>query len=104
MLKVSRATAELTATAMMGALKEWVVRTNTADNGKEFEHHHKVSEALSCKCYFARPYHSWERGTNEQIQAVEDKLNNRLRKRHGFKSPLEVLKRCKCQVGVATVS
>jgi IS30 family transposase len=126
MRKVSRATAELTATAMMSALKGWVVRTNTSDNGKEFAHHHKISEALSCKCYFARPYHSWERGTNEntnglirqyfpkgtafeevtdeQIQAVEDKLNNRPRKRHGFKSPLEVLKRCKYQVGVAIVS
>jgi len=63
--------------------------------------------------YFARPYHSWERGSNENlnglirqyfkkgmdfskltdkmIQEVEDKLNNRPRKRFGYLSPLEQL-------------
>jgi len=61
---------------------------------------------LSVRPYFAKPYHSWERGTNEntnklirqflpksarldaiddeQIQQVEDYLNNRPRKVLGF--------------------
>jgi len=63
--------------------------------------------------YFATPYHSWERGANENtnglirqyipkqtdfdtiteqyVQYVEDELNNRPRKKHGFLTPNEVL-------------
>ena len=124
--KVARATAELTASAMIEALSTFVVKTNTSDNGKEFAHHHKVSEALNCKFYFAQPYHSWERGTNEntnglirqyfpkgtafekvtdeEIQRVEDKLNTRPRKRLGFKSPYEVLTARNLKAGVAIIS
>nr|WP_322785310.1 IS30 family transposase [Thiomicrospira aerophila] len=65
-----------------------------------------MQETLNCKFYFAQPYHSRERGTNEntnglirqdfpkgtafekvsdeEIQRVEDKLNTRPRKRLGF--------------------
>ena len=124
--KVARATAELTANAMVEALSCFVVKTNTSDNGREFAHHHKVSEALNCKFYFAQPYHSWERGTNEntnglirqyfpkgtafekvsddEIQRVEDKLNTRPRKRLGFKSPYEILTVRNLRAGVAIVS
>lgn len=67
---------------------------------------------LSVRPYFAKPYHSWERGTNkntnklirqflpksarldviddEQIQQVEDYLNNRPRKVLGFRTPLDI--------------
>ncbi|OBX86711.1 hypothetical protein A7456_09375 [Moraxella nonliquefaciens] len=67
---------------------------------------------MSVRPYFAKPYHSWERGTNkntnklirqflpksarldviddEQIQQVEDYLNNRPRKVLGFRTPLEI--------------
>jgi len=113
--KVERATAELTASAIISALFPWQpsVRTITFDNGKEFARHERVAEQLSCKVYFARPYHSWERGTNEntnglirqyfpkgtdfdevsedEIQAVEDKLNIRPRKRLNYQTPIEVL-------------
>lgn len=124
--KVARATAELTAKAMIEALSCFVVKTNTSDNGKEFAHHHKVSKALNCQFYFAHPYHSWERGTNEntnglirqyfpkgtafekvtdeEIQRVEDKLNTRPRKRLGFKSPYEVLTVRNLRAGVAIIS
>ncbi|MFA6700828.1 MAG: IS30 family transposase, partial [Thiomicrospira sp.] len=80
----------------------------------------------NCKFYFAQPYHSWERGTNEntnglirqyfpkgttfeqvtdeEIQRVEDKLNTRPRKRLGFKSPYEVLTFRNLRAGVAIIS
>lgn len=121
--KVMRSTAELTASAMIDAFSGMVVKSTTSDNGKEFSHHHKVSQAMDCSFFFARPYHSWERGTNEntnglirqyfpkgtafedvtdeEIQRVEDKLNHRPRKRHGFQSPLEMLKAEKLKLGVA---
>jgi IS30 family transposase len=38
--------------------------TLTLDNGKEFAAHTSLSEALSIDIFFARPYHSWERGLN----------------------------------------
>ena len=75
------------------------VRSITADNGKEFATHQQVAEKLGLDYYFAKPYHSWERGTNENAnglirqyipkkasiagvsridaQKVMDKLNNR---------------------------
>lgn len=88
------------------------VKTITSDNGREFANHEQIAHALSADFYFARPYHSWERGlnentnglvrqyfpkqmkfapvTNEQIQAVEDKLNNRPRKTLGYRTPKEL--------------
>lgn len=113
--KVERSTAELTAKAIVSALGPWLgqVKTLTLDNGSEFAHHTVVTEQLGCKVYFARPYHSWERGTNEntnglirqyfpkgtdfskiskeQIQEVEDKLNLRPRKRLSYKAPIELM-------------
>jgi len=112
--KVERVTAEQTAAAItqrLGAVAERVA-TITFDNGKEFAYHRQVAEALNCEVYFARPYHSWERGTNEnmnglirqyfpkgtdfdqvtdeEIAAVERKLNLRPRKRLGYRAPIEV--------------
>lgn len=88
------------------------VHTITYDNGKEFAHHTEVSNALNAKGYFAHPYHSWERGLNENmnglirqyllkgtsfdsltqedIQKIMDKLNNRPRKCLGYKTPNQV--------------
>lgn len=86
--------------------------TITADNGKEFAAHQRIGQALSAQVYFAHPYHSWERGLNEntnglirqyfpkgtdfepvgdaQIQQVMDRLNHRPRKALRFRSPYEV--------------
>ena len=88
------------------------VLTITADNGKEFAYHKKISKNLNAKVYFAHPYHSWERGLNEntnklvrqyfpkkmsfvdikddEIQIVENKLNDRPRKLLKYKTPYEV--------------
>lgn len=86
--------------------------TLTADNGKEFAKHLDVASTLGVKVYFARPYHSWERGlnentngllrqyfpkgtdftkiTHEQVQHVEYLLNTRPRKSLNFQTPLQV--------------
>lgn len=86
--------------------------TITYDNGKEFSAHQQIAEALKTTCYFATPYHSWERGLNEHtnglvrqyipkssdfadisdedIQAIEDRLNHRPRKVLNYKTPFEV--------------
>jgi IS30 family transposase len=88
------------------------VETITFDNGKEFSLHEAIARALDCETYFARPYHSWERGQNEnangllrqyfpktmelvdvtlkQVLEAVDKLNSRPRKCLGFKTPYEV--------------
>jgi len=86
--------------------------TITYDNGKEFAGHKKIAKMLQCDIYFAKPYHSWQRGLNEHtnglvrqyfakgtdftkltqadIQIVEDRLNRRPRKCLGYKTPYEV--------------
>lgn len=92
-------------------IKSWV-KTTTYDNGKEFSLHKEVSKALDCDAYFAKPYHSWERGQNENANGLLrqyfpksmelidisvsdvfeaiDKLNSRPRKCLGYKTPYEV--------------
>lgn len=89
-----------------------ILQTITSDNGKEFSQHQIIAKELDVGYYFARPYHIWERGANEnlnglirqyfpkgmsfenitkeQVQVAEDKLNNRPRKRFGFKTPNQV--------------
>lgn len=95
----------------LGHIKDRV-HTITIDNGKEFAQHKAIAADLDADIYFAHPYASWERGTNEntnglirqyfpksrdltdvtddEIQFVMDQLNHRPRKRLGFKTPFEV--------------
>ena len=85
------------------------VKTITADNGTEFHWYGQIEAVSPVKFYFATPHHSWERGTNENTNGlirqdlpkgktmrkvrqskcdlIADKLNNRPRKRHGYKTP-----------------
>lgn len=87
--------------------------TVTFDNGKEFSRHTQITKKTKLRCYFATPYHSWERGLNEHtnglvrqycpkgtnlndysakdIQYVEDQLNNRPRKVLDYRTPKEVI-------------
>lgn len=44
--------------------------TLTFDNGKEFALHGFIGKCLDADVYFARPYHSWERGTNENTNGL----------------------------------
>jgi IS30 family transposase len=53
-------------------LLNWVpcLKTITADNGKEFAKHQKISTLLRLDFFFAHPYASWERGTNENTNGL----------------------------------
>ena len=85
----------------------------TFDNGKEFARHAEIAKALKADVFFARPYHSWERGTNENtnglirrlypksesfasiggedLRRIDTFLNDRPRKCLGWKTPREVM-------------
>jgi IS30 family transposase len=42
-------------------------KTLTLDNGTEFHDYAVLEERFPVKVYFATPYHSWERGRNENF-------------------------------------
>jgi IS30 family transposase len=88
------------------------VKTCTFDNGTEFAHHAAITEQTGAPIYFADPYASYQRGTNEntnglirrylpkgtrfkdltqtQLDYIVDLLNNTPRKRLGYRTPNEV--------------
>ena len=96
----------------LGVLPSYLRQTLTRDRGSENLGYAELESTLGIKCFFAHPYHSWERGANEnvnglirryfpkgtdfntipdaQIQRVERLLNSRPRKRLGWKTPYEV--------------
>ncbi|MDE3207674.1 MAG: IS30 family transposase [Pseudomonadota bacterium] len=112
--KVERKTAEAVSQAMTDLLKPYhrKVHTITSDNGREFAGHEAISRQLKADFYFAHPYASWERGTNEntnglirqyfpkerdfttitqqEIDMAMERLNNRPRKRLGYQTPNQV--------------
>jgi IS30 family transposase len=100
-------------TARMTALPGWFARTLTWDNGREMARHARITADTGINVYFADPYSPWQRGSNEntngllreylpkgtdlsrhtpaQLQAIEDELNDRPRKRLGWHTPREEL-------------
>ncbi len=102
------------------------IHTITSDNGKEFAEHKMISSELKVDFFFAKPYHSWERGSNENtnglirqyfpkktsfenlsdqdIKRVENILNNRPRKKLNFLTPNEFLLRNLSKQKVAFVT
>lgn len=88
------------------------VKTITFDNGTEFHDYARLEQRFAARCYFATPYHSWERGSNEnmnglirqylpkgscmrhvtqdQCNYIAFKLNSRPRRRYGFRTPAEL--------------
>ncbi len=112
--KVQNKTAKLVSKAIVKLLEPFKakVKTLTYDNGTEFAKHAWVDKKLSSTGYFARPYCSWQRGSNEnfngllrqyvpkkrslstvtdeEITMIQNRLNYRPRKRLGFKTPHEV--------------
>jgi IS30 family transposase len=88
-------------------------RSMTFDNGKEFAEHNKLTRGLGLETYFADPYSSWQRGTNENtngllrqffpkgtdftqvshhaVARVEQLINERPRRRLNYRTPTEVL-------------
>lgn len=91
---------------------QYLRKTMTYDNGIEMANHKWLSEKTGMDIYFAHPYSSWERGTNEntnglirrflpkgtdfnnitieELKRIENNLNNRPRKVLGFKTPNEM--------------
>ena len=49
-------------------------RSLTLDNGKEFAGHETIKRRLKMDVFFAHPYHSWERGTNENVNGLIRRL------------------------------
>jgi IS30 family transposase len=93
-------------------------RSLTFDNGKEFAEHQKLARSLELDVYFADAYASWQRGTNEntngllrqyfpkgtdftqvshrEVARVEQLLNERPRRRLGYRTPAEVIAKHLC--------
>lgn len=114
---VSNKTANLVEQAVVKLLKNSPItpHTITFDNGTEFANHHQIADQTKSDVYFAHPYHSWERGLNENtnglirqyapkkqnlkeldhedFKIIQDRLNNRPRKSLGFLSPIEFVQR-----------
>ncbi len=85
------------------------VLTLTYDNGREFAYHKDIAREPTAKGFFAHPYHSWERGLNEntnglirqyipkgkdiddqddqEVAQIMEKINSRPRKCLGFRTP-----------------
>jgi IS30 family transposase len=100
--------------------------TITYDNGREFTDHHRMAKALDARIYFAHPYSSWERGTNENtnglirqffpkkmpllkvseqaLQSTMDRLNHRPRKSLNWRTPHEAFSNSKQTLTVALTS
>jgi IS30 family transposase len=97
----------------LNTLPHYIRKSMTYDNGMEMANHKWLSQNTGMDIYFAHPYSSWERGTNEntnglirrffpkgtdfntitlkQIKEAEYKLNNRPRKVLGYKTPNQMM-------------
>lgn len=128
MRKVASKSATEVSKAIVEELKDWepYLHTITADNGREFANHKFVAEQLNIDHYFAKPYHSWERGSNEnlnglirqyfpkksdfttitkqRIKEIENKINNRPRKRFNYENPIFVMEQLLFNQKVAFVT
>ena len=110
-------TASSFAAAAVSSLADVPVRyrqTLTLDNGTEMSQYERIERSTGLNIYFAHPYHSWERGTNEntngllrfyfpkkmsfahltqeQLDSAVERINTRPRKRLGYKTPEQVFK------------
>ncbi len=98
----------------LSALPPWFAQTLTWDRGSELAQHQRITAATGIQVYFADPYSPWQRGSNEningllreylpkgsdlnawthqpQLQAIAAELNDRPRKRLGYRTPAEEL-------------
>ena len=110
-IKAANKTARAVTDAICDYLKPYQERvlTLTYDNGREFAYHEEIARELTAEGFFAHPYHSWERGLNENtnglirqyipkgkdiddlsdedVAKIINKINKRPRKCLGFKTP-----------------
>jgi IS30 family transposase len=97
----------------LNRLPKQLRRSMTLDNGREFSQHKRLTALTGIEVYFAKPYAAWQRGTNEntngllrqffpkgtdftrisryEVARVETLLNERPRRRLGYRTPREVL-------------
>ena len=70
--RVKNKTKKLVTRALIKMLKPFknICKTVTFDNGGEFAGHEKLAKAIGCKVYFAKPYHSCQRGLNENTNGL----------------------------------
>ncbi len=109
-IKAANKTAQAVTEAICDNLKPYQDRvfTLTYDNGREFAYHEEIARELTAEGFFAHPYHSWERGLNENtnglirqyipkgkdiddlsdedVAEIIEKINKRPRKCLGFKT------------------
>lgn len=114
-IKVANKTARAVTDAICDYLKPYQERflTLTYDNGREFAYHEDIARELTAEGSFAHPYHSWERGlnentngliqqyiqkgkdvddlSNEDVAEIIEKINKRPRKCLGFKTTQQLL-------------
>ena len=112
--KTASLTSIQTAKSIVKAMKPLSnnIKSITYDNGKEFSKHEKINKILKTKSYFCKPYHSWEKGTveninglirrffpkgtdfdtitEEEIAYVEDWINNRPMKILNYMTPKQI--------------
>lgn len=99
---------------LLAPLPKHLKRSLTLDNGREMNDYEELEKHTKMPIYFAHPYHSWERGCNEnfngllrlffpknreltninkqELDLAVNLLNTRPRKRHGYQCPAELLK------------
>jgi IS30 family transposase len=104
--------------ALLDRPASWL-KTLTFDNGTEFALHERMADALPLAIYFADPYSSYQRGTNEntnglirrylpkgtcfadltqrRLDSIVDQINNRPRKCLGYRTPNEVFQQTRQQ-------
>lgn len=109
--KLERKTAKLTKGAMIQRIHELGIKSYTVDNGTEFTEHEEITRETGVPVFFADPYSSWQRGSNEntnmllrgylpkrtniqdltqeELNDIAEELNNRPRKRLGYLTPNE---------------
>jgi IS30 family transposase len=110
--KLRRKTAELTTKVIIERFKKIRAKTLTLDNGSEFAYHEQIAKLAEISVFFADPYASWQRGSNEnsnmllrgylpkrsdisdldqeELEDIAEELNDRPRKRLDFRTPNEV--------------
>ena len=97
---------------VLNGVPEPMRKTLTYDQGKEMSEHQRLTDMTGVAVFFADPHSPWQRGSNEntngllreylpkgtdlsghtqdELNAIAWKLNNRPRKLHGFRTPLQV--------------
>ena len=112
----------------MSGLPSWFAKTLTWDRGAEMTEHAAISRATDIDVFFADPYKPYQRGSNENMNGllreylpkgtdlsvhtsydlavIESEINDRPRKRLGYRTPREALATLivQRQSGVATTA